>query len=129
MLAIPMIWRVNMDLLFICFASLFYGYGVYLHSGYETSLLKAHNPVFNTSYHHYTHHAVSVIGKVLYTGFFFKIWDQLFDSEHTGRCACVDCRPAKERSRTVWAKTEKPDYSVLLSPAWWLSTSIEGVTE
>ena len=130
MLAIPALWRINVDLLFLCFASLFYGYGVYLHSGYETKYLSTHNPVFNTSYHHYTHHAISVIGKVLYTGFFFKIWDQLFGTEAPrDKCKCVDCRPIKERGAAVWAKTVKPDYSVLLSVAWWRETDIAGVKE
>jgi Delta7-sterol 5-desaturase len=130
MLAIPLIWRINIDLLFLCFASLFYGYGVYLHSGYETSYIKTHNPIFNTSYHHYTHHAISVIGKVIYTGFFFKIWDQLFNTEApANKCACVDCRPANERSKAIFDKTIKPDYSVLLDFTWWMTTSIDGVRE
>jgi Delta7-sterol 5-desaturase len=57
---LPLVTPINMDLLFAIFATLFYGYGVYLHWGYESPLLSAHNPVFNTAYHHYTHHALSV---------------------------------------------------------------------
>ncbi len=60
MVILPLVTPINMDLLFAIFATLFYGYGVYLHWGYESPYLSAHNPVFNTAYHHYTHHAVSV---------------------------------------------------------------------
>ena len=65
-LIIPLLIRTNMDLLFAIFASLFYGYGVYLHCGYELPGLSAHNPIFNTSYHHYTHHAISAKGRYIY---------------------------------------------------------------
>ena len=44
------------------------------------------------SYHHYSHHATSVVGYPVYTGFFFKIWDQLFDTNAKGKCKCVECR-------------------------------------
>lgn len=63
MVILPAIMPINIDLLFAIFTTLFYGYGVYLHWGHESSYLSAHNPIFNTSYHHYSHHAVSVIGK------------------------------------------------------------------
>jgi hypothetical protein len=53
MVALPLMLPLNMDLLFAIFAVLFYGYGVYLHLGYETPYLSAHNPLLNTSYHHY----------------------------------------------------------------------------
>jgi lathosterol oxidase len=59
MVFIPMFLPINMDLMFAIFALLFYGYGVYLHWGYELECLSAHNPVLNTSYHHYMHHAIS----------------------------------------------------------------------
>lgn len=38
----PLLGPTNMDLLFFIFASLFYGYGVYLHSGYESPLVRVH---------------------------------------------------------------------------------------
>ena len=63
MIILPLLMPINMDILFAIFATLFYGYGVYLHWGYESTLLTAHNPIFNTAYHHYTHHAVSAIGR------------------------------------------------------------------
>jgi Delta7-sterol 5-desaturase len=56
MVFLPALLPINIDLLFGIFATLFYGYGVYLHWGYESPLLSAHNPIFNTSYHHYSHH-------------------------------------------------------------------------
>ncbi len=56
----------------------------------------------------------------IYTGFFFKIWDQLFGTENPGGCNCAQCRPV--RTVQEWEATVKPDYSVLLSPEWWLST-------
>ena len=59
------------------------------------------------------------LDRPIYTGFFFKIWDYVFDSNNTGTCGCVKCRPA--RTREQWEKTVKPDYSVLLSPSWWWS--------
>lgn len=60
---LPAAMPINMDLMFMLFSTCFYGYGVYLHWGYESSLLTAHNPVFNTAYHHYTHHAISAKGR------------------------------------------------------------------
>lgn len=123
MAILPTLMPINMDLLFAIFATLFYGYGVYLHFGYETKYLSAHNPIFNTSYHHYQHHAVSVIGKPVYTGFFFKIWDYLFDTNSPNPCQCVECRP--KRTEKQWKETLKPDYSILLSPSWWINTSLD----
>jgi len=63
MVILPLVTPINMDLLFAIFATLFYGYGVYLHWGYESTWLSAHNPVFNTAYHHYIHHAISAKGR------------------------------------------------------------------
>lgn len=123
MAILPAIMPINVDLLFAIFATLFYGYGVYLHWGYESTWLSTHNPVFNTSYHHYMHHAISIIGKPIYTGFFFKIWDNMFGTCYQSPCQCVECRP--KRSLKEWEETKKPDYSVLLSPKWWLETSIK----
>jgi lathosterol oxidase len=60
---LPLALPINMDLMFLIYSTLFYGYGVYLHWGHESSLLSAHNPIFNTAYHHYIHHAVSAKGR------------------------------------------------------------------
>lgn len=65
MVILPLATPINMDLLFAIFATLFYGYGVYLHWGYESTILGAHNPVFNTAYHHYMHHAISAKGRLV----------------------------------------------------------------
>lgn len=40
----------NIDLLFFEFALFFYGYGLYLHWGYEVSWLDAHHPIINTAF-------------------------------------------------------------------------------
>lgn len=63
MVFLPAVMPINMDLLFAVFTTLFYGYGVYLHWGYESTVLSAHNPIFNTAYHHYIHHAISAKGR------------------------------------------------------------------
>jgi hypothetical protein len=47
----------------------------------------------STKSHHlralqYLHHAKAIIHKPYHTGFFFKIWDQLFGSIYTGECLC-----------------------------------------
>ena len=123
MVIIPLLMRTNMDLLFGVFVFLFYGYGVYLHWGYESKLLSAHNPIFNTSYHHYIHHAISARGRPIYTGFFFKIWDAIFNTKEEKPCSCVECRPA--RTKAEFEKVHKPDYSVLLSVSWWLNPTAE----
>jgi lathosterol oxidase len=57
MVILPLLTPINMDLMFGIFTTLFYGYGVYLHWGYESPVLSAHNPIFNTAYHHYMHHS------------------------------------------------------------------------
>jgi hypothetical protein len=56
----------------------------------------------------------------IYTGFFFKIWDQLFDSGNPNPCSCVECRPS--RSLEEWKKEVKYDYSCLLSVKWWFTS-------
>jgi lathosterol oxidase len=127
MIMLPAMVPINIDLLFGIFTTLFYGYGVYLHSGYESPLLSAHNPIFNTSYHHYHHHAISIKGKPVFTGFFIKLWDWMFGSvpPASAACGCCECRPPIDRSEAVWKKTVKPDYSVLLSTSFWATTSLD----
>lgn len=58
--------------------------------------------------------------RAIYTGFFFKLWDNVFNTLNPTPCQCYSCRPT--RSREEWEKVKKPDYSVLLSVQWWLST-------
>ncbi len=63
----------------------------------------------------------------IYTGFFFKIWDQIFGTNYQGPCDCFICReanPKTKRSLADWdkAKLNLPDYSVLLSLKWWMTS-------
>lgn len=124
LLLIPMAMPVNMDLLFFTYGAFFYGYGVYLHWGYELSWLGAHNPIVNTSFQHYVHHAKSTLRKPMHTGFFFKLWDQMAGSTYEAgpdTCLCAGCSQARgERSREAFDRVEKPDYAPLLRPSFWL---------
>lgn len=64
------------------------------------------------------------MGKPVYCGFFFKLWDQLAGSVPGGdqKCVCSRCeRAAGRRSLEAWEKTTKYDYSVLLAPRFWWS--------
>ncbi len=65
-------------------------------------------------------HQSSCLRRPIYTGFFFKIWDQIFGTENPGPCACANCRP--KRTTQEWLAVEKPDYSVLLNAQWWFAT-------
>uniref|UniRef100_A0A6B2LD44 Fatty acid hydroxylase domain-containing protein n=1 Tax=Arcella intermedia TaxID=1963864 RepID=A0A6B2LD44_9EUKA len=122
LLVFPIVMPMNMDLIFFEFAAFFYLYGVYLHWGYEFTWLDAHNPYINTAFQHYCHHAVSIAFKPYHTGFFFKIWDKLAGSLYDKDCFCAKCeREAGKRSFEDWKKLEKPDYSVLLQPKFWLN--------
>jgi lathosterol oxidase len=60
----------------------------------------------------------------LHTGFFFKLWDKLAGSVYEAgpdKCLCAKCCVARgERTREAFDRVEKPDYSVLLSPTFWL---------
>jgi len=124
LLIFPLFMPINIDLMFFQFGLFFYGYGLYLHWGHESDLIDAHNPVLNTAFQHYLHHAIASAGKPYHTGFFFKVWDQLFGSTFKGDCFCAKCEAAKgKRSKDKYAESlkEKPDYSVLLSPSFWLN--------
>lgn len=121
LLFLPMIVPINIDMLFFMFGLLFYGYGTFLHWGYESTVLDAHNPVCNTAYQHYYHHAQSHMNKAMYTGFFFKIWDQLFGTVSSLPCVCAKCEASRgNRSKELWAKVPKPDYSPLLKMSFWM---------
>lgn len=124
LLVFPLIMPINCDLIFFEFALFFYGYGVYLHWGYEVEWLSAHHPWINTSFQHYLHHAKSIKKVPYHTGFFFKIWDKLFGSVYTGKCFCAACsQAAGERTPEAYKAIEKPDYSVLLTPGFWLHSA------
>lgn len=124
MLLLPLLMPINMDLMFLTYGAFFYGYGVYLHWGYELPWLDAHNPWINGSFQHYVHHARSTLQKPLHTGFFFKLWDRMAGSVYAAgpdECLCARCCDARgERTRAAFDAIEKPDYSVLRSPSFWL---------
>jgi len=122
LLLFPMIAPINMDLMFFQFGAFFYGFGVYLHWGFELDYPDAHHPWINTAFQHYCHHAKSINNKPYHTGFFFKLWDQLFKSEYDGDCFCVKCSNKKgERTREKYSEIKKFDYSVMLNPSFWLA--------
>jgi len=131
LLLFPLIAPVNIDVLFFEFGLFFYGYGVYLHWGYELEWLDAHHPHINTSFQHYLHHAVSIKNKPYHTGFFVKWWDRLFGSIYLDKCFCAKCeRAAGKRTLEQYNNIMKikPDYSCLLSVKFWLSSEKEKET-
>jgi len=118
---LPLIMPINMDLMFAEFVFFFYGYGIYLHWGHEWDWPDAHHPIVNSSYHHYLHHAKSGATSPYHTGFFLKIWDDLNDTVWKKDCFCVKCQRANgERTKEVWEKTLKPDYTILFQPSFWI---------
>jgi Delta7-sterol 5-desaturase len=123
LLFVPLVMPVNMDVLFLTYGAFFYAYGVYLHWGFESRWPDAHHPWINTSFQHYVHHAKSTFRKPMHTGFFLKVWDQMFGSlytEGTDTCLCARCSTARgERTREAYDLIDKPDYSVLRSPSYW----------
>jgi lathosterol oxidase len=121
---LPMITTLNIDLLFGTYLVFFYGYGVYLHWGFEVECLPADHPFMNTSFQHYAHHAISVKNKPYHTGFFFKIWDQLFGSIYTGETviSAMEARKRGLRTRAHWEKVELVDYSPLLTLSFWMES-------
>lgn len=125
LLLFPLVVPINMDLMFLQFGTFFYLYGVYLHWGYELEYPDAHHPVFNTAFQHYCHHAKGIIGKPTNCGFFFKIWDKLFQSDYQGECFCAKCERKKgNRSREAFEQIVIPDYSQLLQPSFWFQAKV-----
>lgn len=59
LLILPWLFPLNLDIMFIIFGLCFYGYGVYLHTGFELPFLSAHTLVLNTNYQHNKHHSKS----------------------------------------------------------------------
>jgi lathosterol oxidase len=118
----PMIAPLNMDMLLFLFGFFFYAWGVVLHWGFEFDWPNAHHPWINTSYHHFAHHALSVMKKPYHNGFYVQTWDNIMGSVYPKeKCFCSKCAREKgEREFEAWEKIEKPDYSVLLSPKFWI---------
>mmetsp|Transcript_137416 Transcript_137416/g.438986 ORF Transcript_137416/g.438986 Transcript_137416/m.438986 type:complete len:261 (-) Transcript_137416:293-1075(-) len=114
---------VDVDVLYFVTAITIGFYGMYFHCGHELSILPYDSRMFNTSYQHYVHHALSYKNKPYYTGFVFKLWDDLAGAHYHGK----QCIPAVEdqklgnRSFERWEteiRPALPDYSVLLSPSF-----------
>eukprot|EP00922_Rhytidocystis_sp_ex-Travisia-forbesii_P004422 GHVS01006446.1.p1 GENE.GHVS01006446.1~~GHVS01006446.1.p1 ORF type:complete len:305 (+),score=32.51 GHVS01006446.1:170-1084(+) len=121
MAIVPLFLRLNVDIMFVVMALFIYGYGTYLHCGHELNYPDAHHPLINTSYHHYCHHAVSILNKPYHCGFMLSIFDRVAGSVYRDRCMCAKCCAAKgERSVDKWNELQKPDYSVMLTVPFWL---------
>lgn len=124
----PMVMATNLDVLWFTFAVLFYGTGVYHHCGHEVSWPNAHTGFFNTSYHHYLHHSISVNRRPYHCGFMFQIWDQLMGTIYPGTCFCVMCSQEKDlRTKEQFAAVDIQDYSMLFKPSFWLDAKIMSV--
>eukprot|EP00929_Paragymnodinium_shiwhaense_P049307 TRINITY_DN2487_c0_g1_i3.p1 TRINITY_DN2487_c0_g1~~TRINITY_DN2487_c0_g1_i3.p1 ORF type:complete len:164 (+),score=19.62 TRINITY_DN2487_c0_g1_i3:629-1120(+) len=120
----------DVDAIYIVTAFTIGLYGIYFHTGHELRCLPYDNKIFNTSYQHFVHHALSVKSKPYFTGFVFKLWDQLAGSEYYGE----ELLPALEDERRGNRSFERweaevlpnlPDYSVLLSLGFWLEYAQE----
>jgi len=121
LLVFPLVIPINMDMLFLQYGLFFYGYGCILHWGFEFQNVDAHHPWINTAFQHHLHHAKSINQRPYHTGFFFKIWDQLYGSIWDQECFCAKCSQNKgERTREIYDTIKKPDYSVLLKPEIWI---------
>eukprot|EP00922_Rhytidocystis_sp_ex-Travisia-forbesii_P020329 GHVS01029928.1.p1 GENE.GHVS01029928.1~~GHVS01029928.1.p1 ORF type:complete len:305 (+),score=12.57 GHVS01029928.1:289-1203(+) len=121
MALIPLFLRMNVDIMFVVMAFFSYGYGTYLHCGHEMNYPDAHQKLVNTSYHHYCHHAVSILNKPYHCGFMLAIFDRMAGSVYRDRCMCAKCCNSKgERTVEKWNELQKPDYSVMLTGRFWL---------
>lgn len=115
----------DIDVVYVVTAIAIGFYGMYLHCGHELAFLPHDNPVFNTSYQHCTHHALSYRNRPYYTGFVFKAWDNLADARYHGTqfIPAVEDQKLGNRSLERWEKNVKPnlpDYGVLLTPRFWM---------
>ena len=152
LLFFPMIFPVNIELVFGMFSLLFFFNGLIQHSGYEIYLLElfgidGHSKYFLTSYHHYLHHAKSSVHSPLYNGQLLQLWDHIAGSatyiapanksrvsnppssdDILQSCLCSKCARKKGlRSELEWTKISatKPDYSELVSLTFWFQGQIE----
>jgi len=121
LLILPLMMPINMDMLFLQYGVFFYGYGCYLHWGFELDSIDAHHPWINTAFQHHLHHAKSINQKPYHTGFFFKLWDQLYGSVWDQECFCCKCAQKKgERTKEIYDTIRKPNYSPLFKVQFWL---------
>jgi lathosterol oxidase len=125
LLLFPLLFPVNMDMLFFTYGVCFYIYGVYLHWGYELNWPDAHHKYINSSFQHYLHHTKSTKHKAYHTGFFIKAWDEMVGTVWKEECFCAKCEREKgKRSFAAWEEVHIPDYTVMLtSIAFWTSTN------
>ena len=81
-------------------------------------------------FQHYCHHSKSVMNIPYHCGFFFKIWDQLFDCTYPEeKCFCAECSRSKgERSKEAFDKITIPDYSKLFSTQLWFGKLSKSIT-
>jgi lathosterol oxidase len=120
MLLFPALMPCNLDMVFFTYAIFFYCYGTYLHWGFEFNYPDAHIQFMKTAFLHYLLHAKSVNKRPYHTGFFFRIWDDLFGSVWKGECFCAKCeQKAGRRSKEHFNKVVQYDYSPLLTFGFW----------
>ncbi len=80
---------------------------------------RRHHPA--RRYEHWFHHAKSAGSTPYYTGFFFKLWDNLAGTVSAEKCVCSRCQVGEGlRSEKAWKKLKKPDYGKLLTVDFWL---------
>lgn len=121
---LPFIVPLNLELVLLEFTLLFGAFGVALHTGVDYAIFPVHQKWFNSPYYHHLHHALSTKGEknTYHTGFFFQIWDQMAGTVYKGPCFCSECdAKAGNRTKEAYDAIKKPDYSVLLSPSYWLN--------
>ena len=75
------------------------------------------------NFQHYCHHAKSLMNKPYHCGFFFKIWDNMFNCVYPPeKCFCAECSRSKgERTLKAFEKVIVPNYIELFHPKTWLS--------
>lgn len=122
---LPLIFNLHMEVLWYTFLIFFYCYGIYLHSGYEADwIISATNPIVNTSFQHYIHHAAGTRKRPCNCGFFIKIWDQIWGTCYDGpECHASAEREKGNRSIEKWEEVarEFPNYSLLwTSWSFWM---------
>eukprot|EP01066_Platyproteum_vivax_P006399 Platyproteum_vivax@DN21_c0_g1_i1.p2 len=128
MVFLPLLFPVNIDMMFIHMGVISYAYGVYMHSGYEFSWPNAHTPIINSSYQHYAHHALSVYNKPYWCGFFMKIFDVMAGTEYQGVCLCANCCQKRgERTPEKFKEIVIPDYAELGRVSFWMEPILKNL--
>eukprot|EP00160_Parvularia_atlantis_P012547 Unigene2523_Nuclearia_a/m.7807 Unigene2523_Nuclearia_a/g.7807 ORF Unigene2523_Nuclearia_a/g.7807 Unigene2523_Nuclearia_a/m.7807 type:complete len:293 (-) Unigene2523_Nuclearia_a:40-918(-) len=115
---VPFLFPIHDLTLFLTYAIMNYGYGAYLHSGFDWPLetTSPHHWLLITNYHHVMHHAKSQFGKPLNTGFFLNIFDKLggtfagpeYFAKEGVACVCAHCRPKDAHLDALAASNAPP---------------------